>query len=275
MDYVRSWIQDRERRRTVEQLTTDIGAAIGTLDHRAVVVVSAIDHHHRVDQPTWILDWVGLFEGADADERRSLIDSRDWEERIQPDLLEIRNRLQEAGEHQLLIRTVARQAVIFLVGFHLRRTAQFDVTFTQRGALWSSIDADSEAAAVSSSIIELGEGDEIAVVSAVSQDVTADVTAYLMAEGVPVGTVLAVSEASGLGQMAVTTPRHGASLATALVEEVRQQIRGVPATRIHAFFAGPGALAGLIGHSWNAMPPTVIYEHLGGANYEPTLEVKS
>ena len=94
----------------------------------------------RVDQPTWILDWVGLFEGADADERRSLIDSRDWEERIRPDLLEIRNRLQEAGEHQLLIRTVARQAVTFLVGFHLRRTAQFDVTFTQRGALWSSID---------------------------------------------------------------------------------------------------------------------------------------
>ena len=81
---------------------------------------------------TWILDWVGLFEGADADERRSLIDSRDWEERIRPDLLEIRNRLQEAGEHQLLIRTVARQAVTFLVGFHLRRTAQFDVTFTQR-----------------------------------------------------------------------------------------------------------------------------------------------
>ena len=68
---------------------------------------------------------------------------------------------------------------------------------------------------------------------------------------------------------------------------VRDLLRTTSATRIHLFLATPGvrgthhadsnqgptsgAFAPLLGHRWNAMRPTIVYEHLGTGNgYAPT-----
>ncbi len=275
MDYVRAWIQHRDRRRTVEQLATDLREAFGRSDQRTLIVVNAIDRHPETAADAWNLDWVDRFDGRDADERRTLTDPQGWEHTVRADLRDLRDRLRAAGHSDVVVATMARQAVIFLVGFYLRRTAGFETTFSQHGQLWSSADASTEDATVAVTVHELGEGDESAIVIAVSQDITKDVTAYTSRISNAIGKVVVLSEAAGAGQLAITTPRHGAALARELVEQTRDHLRGSDATRLHLFFAGPGALAGLVGHWWNALPPTVVYEHLGGAQYVPTLEVRS
>lgn len=49
-----------------------------------------------------------------------------------------------------------------------------------------------------------------------------------------------------------------------------------PAEHIHLFIAAPGGLALLLGHRWNALRSTTVYEHLGaGRGYMRTLTVSS
>ncbi len=59
-----------------------------------------------------------------------------------------------------------------------------------------------------------------------------------------------------------------------LRDAIRDLLEQQPAERIHLFLAVPGALALLLGHRWNALRPTVVYEHLGaGAGYASTLMI--
>ena len=44
--------------------------------------------------------------------------------------------------------------------------------------------------------------------------------------------------------------------------------------KVHLFLAGPGGFALLLGHRWNRVRPTFVYEHLGtGRGYTPAYEI--
>jgi hypothetical protein len=275
-EYVRTWIKDRDRRRGLDRLTSELCNALGPAEQRALVQVHAIGHLPDHGEAIAEVDWVDLFAGADADSKRSMSDGAAWEDRIRPDLAAVRQALRDAGVDSAVIRFLARQAVTFLVGFYLRRASGFTVAFAQHGSLWSSIDADAGATPISANLVKADEaGKECAIVFGFSQDVTHDVVRFVSDIGLPIGDVLTIGTETGPGQAAIMSPEHAAGVAVSAVEAVRDHLRNRPAEALHLFFAGPGALAGLIGHRWNALPSAVVYEHAGGAGYEATLRIES
>jgi hypothetical protein len=60
----------------------------------------------------------------------------------------------------------------------------------------------------------------------------------------------------------VTTPRAGVGLAAAVSSALREDTSGHRAG-VHLFQAGPLPLAIMIGHLWNRMPQTQVYDDLG------------
>ncbi|MGE2835523.1 SAVED domain-containing protein, partial [Mycobacterium sp. SMC-4] len=62
----------------------------------------------------------------------------------------------------------------------------------------------------------------------------------------------------------VPSPAAANSLALAVRGTAR---RNAGDTALHLFLIGPLGLAVLLGHHWNRVTTTHVYEHLGGADY--------
>lgn len=90
-------------------------------------------------------------------------------------------------------------------------------------------------------------------------------TEWTQQSGLPVGTIVTVTPSAGSsGPAAVPTPGAANSLAVAVRNLARRHANTGP---LHLFLIGPLGLAVLLGHHWNRIPTTHIYEHLGGVNY--------
>jgi hypothetical protein len=171
----------------------------------------------------------------------------------------------------VLVRYVARQAITFLVGAYLARSAGYELTFTQRAELWSTEDDDGRDIDVAVDEEDLGLGTELGLAFSVTHGGAGhDAAAFAREVGLPVGAIVSLADAGGSGQQAVQSPAHAAALARALAERAFDLRKERKPSAIHVFLAGPGALAGLLGHRWNMMGRTTVYEHTG-LSYVPTL----
>jgi hypothetical protein len=121
----------------------------------------------------------------------------------------------------------------------------------------------------------LGDGPDLAVAVGVATDPTTAVVEYLRSQQTPVGELVTIQPAAGADDQAVTNAGQAVAYAQQIRDRVRQELDRQPtAERIHLFLAGPGGLALLLGHRWNRMRPTVVYEHLGpGRGYTPAFTV--
>jgi len=104
---------------------------------------------------------------------------------------------------------------------------------------------------------------------------TAAVAEYLRKEATPVGELITIQPADGADDQAITGAGQAVAYAQQIRDLVRQELDTQPvAERVHLFLAGPGGLALLLGHRWNRIRPTVVYEHLGpGRGYTAAFTV--
>lgn len=118
----------------------------------------------------------------------------------------------------------------------------------------------------------IGRGPELAVVVSITHDIAEDVTRYIGEAGLPVGTLLALGPQSDPGNRAVSSAAWAAAWARSAREQARRAAASAGATHVHLYLAAPAALAMMLGHQWNLMPPTTVYEHLR-TGYAPTLSL--
>jgi SMODS-associated and fused to various effectors sensor domain len=272
---IRSWVRERDRRLTldkVRQLVAD--TTTPAQDPAAVLVVEAIDSDPHPEDATFRLRWVELFAGSDAMTRRDLRDPADWS-RIESQLAEAADALRGMGMQRVLVRGAMRQAILFAVGATLREVAGFKLGYQQRGALWDTEDVG-VALPLTTQSIETTQGSDVAVVVAIAADALSEVQSYVATAAIPVDWIVAVSPVSGPRDRSIEDGATAVATATAIRNEVRTILGNLDAERIHLFLAGPGGMALLLGHRWNALRPTVVYEYLGaGAGYAPTLTVQA
>jgi hypothetical protein len=105
---------------------------------------------------------------------------------------------------------------------------------------------------------------------------TSDVLGYLQSMSVPVEHLLTITPAAGVDDQAITSPGQAVTYAQTIRDLVRHEVGQHPdAQNIHLFLAGPGGLALLLGHRWNRLRRTVVYEHLGAGNgYVPASTIQ-
>lgn len=153
-----------------------------------------------------------------------------------------------------------RLAPAFLTGSAFRMVTGADLAVLQRGQLWSSTEPYDTALAPAQETHAIGRGQDLAVAIAVATDPTADVLEFLRYRQLPVSRLLVLRPPTGAKDNSIPDAATANALAVGIRDALRTASRG--ASRIHLFQACPMGLALLLGHRWNRLRPTVVYEHV-------------
>jgi hypothetical protein len=116
---------------------------------------------------------------------------------------------------------------------------------------------------------QIGQGDDVAVALAVSGDPTIDVLAYLRDSAFPVGKLVVIKPVAGTGMTSIAGEAEALGYVYSAFDTIRSVSRGAP--RLHLFAQCPNGVGVLLGHLWNRMPDTQLYDDShDGTGYFPT-----
>jgi hypothetical protein len=237
----------------------------------STLVVEAIDRAPWSDAGQVRLDWVDLFVGDEPRARRQLRDPKDWNGRLRPDLVAAAKALKATGNDRVMVRGYMRLAPWFMCGIELPDTRQHQVACKQKGQLWSS-DLVPAPFKLANTAVELSQGPDLAVGLSVSNMITADVVSYCKQASLPVARYLDLSPRGGAGPLSLPAGAAAVGWAHATREGIRAAVRESGARRIHLFMSVPAGAALLVGHIWNRVGSTIVYEDLS-PGYAPTFEI--
>jgi hypothetical protein len=178
------------------------------------------------------------------------------------------------GLNNVVVRGAMRQATFFTVGARLAQVTGTTITYVQHGTPCSSNAPRIPVPLPQVLITPVDAGGDLAVAIGMTVDPTPAVAGFLRAAGLPVHHLLTLLPQEGAHDQSVAGPGQAVAYAQALRNAVREQLEAVPASRVHLFLAGPGGLALLLGHRWNRVAPTTVYEDLGaGRGYVAAFSV--
>ena len=243
---------------------------LGSGPAQTVVSIATLSPDPLAAQAIYTLDWVDRFDGENAYAKRRPKPPASWQQ-LQADIEQIPARI--GGVSRVAITGTFRQATAFTIGAALRMVTQTDVAVVQRGVLWRSDAAYESPSFPAITDYDLGQGDDIAIGVEISTALREDVRSFLREQQVPAGRLVILSPPGGFRDNAVSGPEDAAALAVGIRDTVRQLVRGH--RRVHLFLAGPMGLALLLGHRWNRVAPTVVYEDLAALGYEAAFTISA
>lgn len=235
---------------------------------RAIVSVATLTPDPLAKHALVAIDWVDRLEGDDAYGKRRPRPPATWLE-LQDEIEALPSRL--GSTRRVLVTGSLRLAPAFTVGAALRQVSGYDVAAVQRGTVWSSDEAYSTSAPPVIAEHSVDQGDDLAVAIEVATPIADEVMAWVREHHVPVHRLLAMSPAGGPRDNAVASASDACALAVGIRDAVRREVKGCP--RVHLFLAGPMGLALLLGHRWNRIATTVVYEDLAALGYDAAFTV--
>lgn len=273
MGAMRTLVREGHRELDAPRLRGVIEASVfSRIEPRARLEVQQIDHTASAETATASVDWVEMFEGDDARTRRQLVDPEGWNTVLLPDLRRAAREVTDSGIKQVALGGAMRLSAGMLAGIELAAVKGFTVAINQGEAEWSSA-GERTPVELQLEEHELGQGDQVAIAVAVSADLRDDVLAYARGSNLPVGKLLVMIPPDGIGREAIRGPEHARGMADAILDTARAH--GSGASTMHMFAAMPLGLALLVGHIWNRVPTTQLYEDLNRpGSYAPTFTLQ-
>jgi hypothetical protein len=275
IDRARRWVLDGTRRLDPEELSRDVDElGLHAAESAEVLIVQTLVRDPTPEDAVAVLDWVDLFDRESAPARRRTIDPDAYESVMQPQLAEAAGALLAAGTRRVLVRGATRLATLFAVGAALPRVRNIELIRRQGGALWASDASPQPIGPLSMSTLPVNQGQDIAVALAVSADLTEDVVAYIRSVALPVANVITLKLGPSASDTSIASAGHAVAVAQAVRQEVRTAVRNHPGASVHLFLACPGGLALDLGHRWNRVARTTVYEDLNGS-YQPAFTIEA
>jgi hypothetical protein len=236
---------------------------------RATLLVQAIDRDSWPDSATATVDWVDYFDGSEPRERRQLIDPELWNTTLKPELEAAAKEIRRQGYTDVRVDGALRLSSGFAAGASLPRTAGLTVAF--RDWVSTAAPADFPLTVIEH---ELGNGDELAVALCVTADITSDVLDYIERAGLPVNVLVTIAPSNGASQTSIPGETEALGFVYGAFDEIRART-GKP-SKLHVFQANPNGISILLGHLWNRVPPTQLYDDANSAEgYFPTFLLTS
>jgi len=242
----------------IEEAVQDLALRAGPA--RAVLSIATLKPDPLAAEANCALDWVERFDGESAYLKRCPRPPSTWKQ-LQDEIEAIPGRL-PAGTSAVAVTGSLRQATAFAVGGALRMVTGIDLGVDQRGQLWSSNQPYEAALEPAVTEYGIGQGNDLAVAIAVATDPTEDVLDFVRDRMLPVERLLVLWPVPGAKDNSVPDAAAAVSLAVGARDIVRRASKSNP--RVHLFLAGPMGLAMLLGHRWNRVRPTVVYEDVRG-----------
>lgn len=271
---VAGWVSDGRRIITAADIVEEVDrVGLHAEDSRAVLLVQAINSDRNPEDATVALNWVDLYEGDSPATRRRPRDPASWAT-MSADLDQAVDTLVAQGLTDVVVRGAMRQATFFAVGARLAQVTGTTLTYVQHGVPWPSDATRVPVPAPAATITTIGAGNELAVAIGMTVDPTTAVVRFIRGSNLPIGSVLTLMPADGAHDQSVAGPGQAVAYAQALRNAVRAHLEETPTSRVHLILAGPGGLALLLGHRWNRVAPTIVYEDLGpGHGYEAAFTI--
>ena len=151
----------------------------------------------------------------------------------------------------------------FTAGVELGRTMGFDVAPFRGDIPWPSTGDPADFPVKIARDEKLSLAEELAVGVGLSADLSEDVLRYLGRSVPEVGRYTGLTPAKGPSNVAIGSPAEAGGWAFRTRDLIREAIREHRPPRIHLFLATPHGAALLLGHLWDRMPATQLYEDLG------------
>ncbi|HEY9312459.1 SAVED domain-containing protein [Williamsia sp.] len=242
----------------IKQAITSMGLQSGS--PWTTVSIATIKHDELAAQAAVSIDWVERIAGEKPWHRVAPATPHTWAD-LAADISTVPSQL--GGVRRILVSGSMRQATGFLLGAELRRVLGYEIGIRQGDQLWSSEDA-TNTFRLQVDEHATGSGSETALIVNIAANATDAVTDWIRRTGLPVAQIVTAAPAAGVGPRAVTSPAAANSLAVEIRNLARQNARS---EALHLFLIGPLGLAVLLGHHWNRVTTTRVYEHLGAQDY--------
>jgi len=274
---VRSWVTAGRRKLSVQEIRTEIEqAGLRAETPAATLLVQSLDRDPFPATATVALDWVDLFAGGEARARRQLLDHRQWNERLRPELQAAVSKIKSNGFRKVRVQGTMRLPTWFVTGVELGETAGFTVETTQRNEVWSSEGDSTSVVLASGSDTSLGSGCDLALGVSIAADLSAEALEYARGALPSVGRFVAISPVNRPHRTAIRNPQEARGYAVSIRDKVRKLATEIRPHRVHLFLAMPAGLALLLGHLWDRMPETQVYEDQGpGRGYAPSYLIRN
>jgi hypothetical protein len=271
-DWVAEQVQNGHRRLDVPMIEAAVVERGMRLESaRSLLSIATLTPDPLQAQSVHALDWVDRFDGEDAFAKRQPLLPATWAQ-LQAEIEQIPNHL--VGVHRLMVTGSLRQATAFTVGATLRMVTNINLAVQQGAQLWTTDTEYFEPTMPMATERPIGQGDEVAVAVAVATHMADDVLAFLRAHRVPVSQLVVLQPPGGPKDNSVATPATAVALAVGIRNEVRRRVKN--ARRVHLFLAGPMGLSLLLGHRWNRVAPTTVYEEVRGeSQYSRAFDVSA
>lgn len=271
-DWVAEQVQNGHRRLEVAMIEAVVTErSMRTESARSILSVATLKPDPLQHQAVHAVNWFDRFDGADAYTKRQPLPPATWAQ-LQADIEEMPNHLH--GAHRLMLTGSLRQATAFTIGTTLRMVTNTSLAVRQGAQLWATDIDYPERITPSVSEHHLGQGDELAVAVAAATHITDDVLDYLRDEQIPVDRLVIMQPPAGAKDTSIPTPEAAVALAVGIRDQTRRNAKRCP--RIHLFLAGPMGLSLLLGHRWNRVAPTTVYEEVRAhTQYSPAFTVNA
>ena len=271
IEIVRGWVTSGKRKLTRAELHEAVEPLKRPGDLPAAsLLVQAIDRDPMPETATIVLDWSNLFPGSEPRVRRQPLEEALWNDQFRPELHRAAQALRSQGYANILVRGYMRLPTWFAAGVELSRTAGFQVASFQGQAPWPSEGSLSEVA-IEHIATDLGAGESLAIGIALAFDLSTDVLTYLDDQRIAINKYVCIRPANGVNNQAIRDPAEARGWAYKVRDSVRRLVQDNRARQIHLFLAGPHGAMLLLGHLWDRMPITRLYEDLGpNEGYSPS-----
>jgi hypothetical protein len=258
-----------------ELTLADIRAAIEARElrtggERVIVSVAILVSDPVARRALYAIDWVDRFDGQDANLKRRPKPPATWAE-LQADIEAIPSHLGSA--RRVVVTGSMRLAPAFAVGAAMRMVTGIDVAAVQRGELWRSDAPYTVPVTPVAYEHAIDQGDDLAIAVEVATPMADDVIRWIRDQALPVGRLVVLGPSDGPRDNVVSGAEDACALAVGIRNAVRQEVRDHP--RVHFFLSGPMGLALLLGHRWNRIAPTVVYEDLAALGYEAAFSMSA
>ena len=237
--------------------------------NRATLLIQSLEPDPWPEAATAYVDWVDLFEGSDASSRRRLLRPDEWNCRLKPELHTAVTKFKRQQYRDVFLAGTMRLSTGLMAGTLLSDVAGFSVSIRGREGEWSSQNKTSNMEVMREEI-GIGAGSEITMALSVSAQIRDDVLEYVRSAELPIDRLIVYSPCSDVSRWSIPGPKEGLGFAHVLSAMMRTDTRKVQGV-VHLFQAGPLPLSVMVGHLWNRMPLTQLYDDLGpGCGYTPT-----
>lgn len=240
---------------------------------RATLLIQSLESNPWPEAATALVDWVALFEGNDAYSRRQLLQPEQWNSLLKTELHTAVEKLKRNRYREVFLTGTMRLSTGLMAGVLLSEVAGFSVSIFGREGEWSS-NIERDKMEVSREEITVGTGSEIAMALSVSAQIRDDVREYIRSAELAIDRLIIYSPSSDVSRRSIPGPKEGLGFAhelSAIMRTDTQKVQGM----VHLFQAGPLPLSVMVGHLWNRMPTTQLYDDLGpGRYYTPTFRIE-